>query len=161
MPLVTREELLARLEREKGRLDTVLDRLNSDQVAVPGAIGDWSVKELLAHLIAHEQRALREVAYALRGERLEIDHSANDAFNEEAVAVYRDQPYAAVREAWEASYQVVVSAVAALPEAAFDPAGEVAATLDDSIDGALGNNTYGHYAEHRREVEAWLASLES
>lgn len=158
---VTRDELLARLEREKGRLDAVLDRLTPEQLAAPDLIRDWSITDLLAHLIAHEQRALREIEHALRGDRLAIDHAANDAFNEAAVAAYRAHPFAIVRNAWDASYQAVVTAVAALPDAAFDPAGEIVATLEDSIDGALGNNTYGHYAEHRREIEAWLATMAS
>jgi hypothetical protein len=124
-------------------------------------IGDWSITDLLAHLIAHEQRAVREIEHALRGERLEIDHAANHAFNEAAVAAYRAQPCAIVRKAWDTSYQAVVTAVAALPDAAFDPAGEIVAALEDSIDGALGNNSYGHYAEHRREIEARLATMAS
>lgn len=46
------------------------------------------------------------------------------------------------------SARQVVAAVAALAEADFDPAGPLAAALDDTIDGALANNTYAHWAEH-------------
>ena len=38
----------------------------------------------------------------------------------------------------------------------YDPNGPLCAIHGDTIDGALGNNTYGHYAEHLPEVQAWL-----
>jgi hypothetical protein len=154
-----RAELLDRLVRERARLDVLLDRLTPAEVTEPGVVGDWSVKDLLAHLVAHEQRALEEVRLALRGECLAIDHAANDAFNAQAVAASKEQPFGAVREAWNGSSRDVAALVAALPEAAFDPAGPVAAALGDSIDGALGYNTYAHYAEHRQQIEAWLRGV--
>jgi uncharacterized protein (TIGR03083 family) len=158
-PQVSKAELLDRLQRDHTRLEAVLDRLTPAQLTAPGAIGAWSIKDLLAHLIAHEQRALEEVRSALRDERLEIDHAANDAFNAGAVTAYRALSLAAVREAWEASYRQVVETVATLPDAAFDPSGPVVAALADSIDGALANNTYAHYAEHRRQIETSLPTL--
>jgi hypothetical protein len=65
---VTRAELLARLDRERAALAAELDQFTPDQQVKPGVVGDWSIKDLLAHLIAHEQRALQEVQSALRGE---------------------------------------------------------------------------------------------
>ncbi len=79
-PLVTKTELLSRLEREYARLAAVLASLTAEQWTVRGGIGSWSVKDMLAHVIAHQERAREELRYAIRGERLEIDHSAVDAF---------------------------------------------------------------------------------
>ena len=153
---VSRDELLRRLEREFAKLDRLLDRLTNDQWMESRALGDWSVTDVLAHLIAHESRAVEEVRLALRGERLEIDHAANDAFNERAVSAMRGQSREAVRSAWHASYRAVHELVANLPAEAFDPSGPVAALLDDTVDGALANNTYEHYAGHRAEIAALL-----
>jgi hypothetical protein len=156
---VTRAELLARLDRERAALAAELDQFTPDQQVKPGVVGDWSIKDLLAHLIAHEQRALQEVQSALRGEQLTIDHNANDAVNDQAVTSSALRPVEDVRSAWEASSREVIDTIMALPELAFDPSGPVVALLDDSIDGALGNNTYLHYAEHRHEIEVWRRGL--
>jgi uncharacterized protein (TIGR03083 family) len=158
---VTRAELLGRLERERAALVAELDRLTPEQFVEPGAIGAWSIKDLLAHLIAHEQQALQEVQSALRGEQLTIDHNAIDAFNDRAVTDSRSHSADEVRSAWEASFREVMATVGELPDAAFDPLGPVVAVLGDSIDGALGNNTYLHYAEHRQELDAWRRGFAS
>jgi len=50
----------------------------------------------------------------------------------------------------------VITAVRALSDADYDLNGPVAQVLEDTIDGALGNNTYDHYAEHLPEIEAWI-----
>jgi hypothetical protein len=148
--------LLERLHYERARLDTCLNSLDQERVTESGVVGAWSVRDVLTHIVAHEQRALAEVRLALRGQRLEIDHSATDAFNAEAVTASEALSFAEIRQRWEASYQEVVALVSVLPDAAFDPSGTIATVLDDSIEGALGNNTYDHYAAHRRDIEAWL-----
>ena len=69
----------------------------------------------------------------------------------------RQQPHLAdLLQAWEASHQQVITAVRALSDADYDLNGPVAQVLEDTIDGALGNNTYDHYAEHLPEIEAWI-----
>jgi hypothetical protein len=151
----TRTALLDRLERERVALAAELDKLTPRQLIKPVVVGTWSIKDLLAHIIAHEQRALQEVQCALRGEQLTIDHDANDTFNDQAVTSSEVRTVEEVLSAWEASAREVRDTVVVLPDAAFEPSGPVVAVLGDSIDGALGNNTYLHYAEHRQEVESW------
>jgi ribosomal protein S18 acetylase RimI-like enzyme len=153
---VDRTELLRRLEREYRRFQGALAALAPEQLEAPGAIDAWSIKDLVAHLIAHEQFALREVRHALRGERFVPDTHDSRVVNARAVAERQHQPAAEVLQAWEASFEQVVAAIQALPDSAFDPDGAVVQLLEDTIDGAFGNNTYEHYAEHLPAVEAWL-----
>ena len=154
----TKTELLRRLAEEHNLLVSLLDGLTPQQCLQPGVISGWSIRDLLAHLIAHEQRGLQELAFAQRGETLAIDHAMGDAFNEGAAMACRLLDLAVLRAAWERSHQQVVGAVAALSNDDFLPSSPLELALDDSIDGALGNNTYGHYAEHRVDVVRWLES---
>ncbi len=80
MTAVTQDELLRRLGHGCADVEAFLARLTEAQQRVPGVVGTWSVRDILAHFIAHEQRALEELRHALRGERLAID-----AFNDGAV----------------------------------------------------------------------------
>jgi uncharacterized protein (TIGR03083 family) len=149
-------ELLRRLVDEQNRFVSLLDGLTPQQYLEPCVIGGWSIRDLLAHLIAHEQRALLELAFAQRGETFAIDHAMGNAFNGGAAMACRPLDPIVLRAAWERSYQQVVDAVAALSDDEFLPSSPLGLALGDSIDGALGNNTYGHYAEHRVDVERWL-----
>ena len=150
---LTQSALLNRLHSEYERFQTGLSCLTDEQMIQPQTIRAWSVKDLLAHLIAHEQRALQELRLALCGEHLAIDHTAVDIFNDGAVVASRPYPIEAVRRAWRRSFEEVVAAVEGLPASSFDPSHPITLALDDSIDGALANNTYDHYREHLADIE--------
>jgi trans-aconitate methyltransferase len=119
----------------------------------------WSVKDVIAHFIAHEQRALDELDHALRGEPYHFDFGCNDTFNEGAVLACRKLSYEDVVAAWENSVAGVMAVVKQLTDADFDPAGVVVQRLEDSIDGAMANNTYEHWQDHGAQIEAWLQQL--
>lgn len=155
---VGRAELLARLDQSYQCVMTLISPLSATQLETPGVVGDWSIKDLLAHFIAHEQFALAELAHAQRGEAYDPGPGGSDAINARAVAEQGGASAASVLRDWQASYQRVVSAVCALSDAEFDPEGPLAQTLGDTIDGALANNSYEHYAEHLPAIEAWLRS---
>lgn len=151
MEHVGKAELLEHLKRESSRLDEVIKRLDENV-----RIGAWSPTEFLAHLIAHEQRALEEVQAALRGESFAIDHGANEAFNQGAAFSSRMYPFETAYRAWRASYEAVLEFVESIPDDVFEAPNAVTDLLGDTIDGALANNTYAHYAEHLPKLEALL-----
>lgn len=155
---VNQAELLERLAREHKRLEEVLAQFTPEECMTQRVAGDWTIQDILAHLIAHEQRALQELQSARRGEPFIIDHSDTDRFNAEAVHALRGKSYEEVHTIWNASYHAAVVAVRSLSADDFAPTSLTVTTLEDSIDGALGNNTYEHAAEHRQEIERWRQS---
>jgi hypothetical protein len=156
---VGKTEFLHRLKAGRDRLTAVLDALPSSVLLRPNTIGQWSVRDLLAHLVAHEQRALTEMASALRGERLAIDHQSTAEFNAGAVFAWAPLGREDARAAWEHSSRQVVEVVETLRESYFAPGSTLEQVLGDTIDGALANNTYAHYAEHLPRLEALVARV--
>lgn len=152
---VDRAELLRRLTHAYSQMHAAIAQLSPEQLQAPGAVGDWSIKDLVAHFIAHEQFALRELAEARRGEQPGAVAEDLAAYNARAVAERASDSAEAVLRAWEASFLQVVEAIQSLAEADFDPGGPLVEALGDTIDGAFGNNTYDHYLEHLGAVEAW------
>lgn len=153
---VDRAELLRRLAHAYSRIRSAIARLPPEQLQVPGAVGDWSIKDLVAHFIAHEQFALRELAEAQRGEQPSAVAEDLAAYNARAVAERAADSAETVLRAWAASFQQVIEAIESLADADFDPGGRLVEALGDTIDGAFGNNTYDHYLEHLGAVEAWI-----
>ncbi len=51
-------ELLKDIQVEHARLDKMLSTLTAEEMIRPGVVGDWSVKDVLAHLAAWEQLLL-------------------------------------------------------------------------------------------------------
>jgi hypothetical protein len=140
---VGKNELIERIEHASSRLNDVLKHLEPD-----ARIGTWSLSDFLAHLIAHEQRAMAEINAAIRGQALVIDHRAINEFNQGAVFSSHLYPFELVHHAWLESVASVLEYVKALPDEVFEASNPVTDVLEDSIDGALANNTYDHYLEH-------------
>jgi DinB superfamily len=156
---VGKPELLHRLKVGRDRLATVLDAVPSSVFLRPNTIGQWSVRDVLVHLVAHEQRALTEIASARRGERLAIEHQRTAAFNAGAVFARAPLGREDALAAWEQSYRQVVKGVETLRESDFAPGSTLEQWLGETIDGALANNTYAHDAEHLPRLEALVARV--
>lgn len=158
---VDKDELLRRLDERYEWFDVLLERASAFDTDAPGVTEAWSVRDVVAHLIAHEQRSLDEICAAQQGRSLDIKHEEQDSFNAGAVYAWRTASFDQVRKAWQKSYAQVVRAVQSLTDAEFDPNGTVVAALGDTIDGALANNTYEHYDVHGAQIIAWLNQLQS
>ena len=85
---IGKNELLSRIRTSRDNVAMLLDAIPPSLLLQPDAIGRWSVRDLLAHFVAHEQRALAEIAGAWRSERLEIDPNGASEFNAGAASAW-------------------------------------------------------------------------
>ena len=155
-PFVGKLELLERIEHARRQFLDGIGSLSADQLESPGVVGLWSIRDIVAHFIAHEQFALEELRQALRGED-NLAQAQNLAwFNERAVNRWRTQTAASTFQAWELSCRQIQSELSQLSEAEYDPSGDLVQRLGDSVDGAFANNTYEHYLEHLPTVLDWI-----
>jgi uncharacterized damage-inducible protein DinB len=154
----SKTQLIDQLVEEHERLKTVLSGLSLSQWNEPGVSGTWSVKDVLAHIIADEQNILQALEFALRGEPLSREYRDLDAFNQRVIEDYRSVPVGDIQNMWDQSYEKVISAVYQLKEDDFSPASSITRAIGASIKDTVGDKTYEHYAEHRAQIENWLAS---
>ena len=63
-----KQDLLERLHAGYKHFRLIIGDLTPLQLQTPGVVGHWSLKDLIAHFIAHEQFALRELVAARQGE---------------------------------------------------------------------------------------------
>jgi DinB superfamily len=153
---VGKSELLSRLRTSRDKMAMILEAIPPSLFLHPQAIGRWSVRDLLAHFVAHQQRALAEIAAGRRGERLALDPNDSSAFNAGAVFAWSSLLRVEALAAWERSCGCVIGIVEELTEADFAPDSSLERALGDTVDGALANNTYAHYAEHLPALEAFV-----
>ena len=155
----SKAELLERVQREHALLEQAIARLSEAQLTAP-IDGDWSAKDMLAHLTAWEQ-LMREFhmggtpfnqAAGLDGVTYGVEtvDQINEAFHRRD----RDKPLAEVLAAFRDSYERTLAAIAAIDEArlfgAYTPPGrDVGGPLVDWVAG----DTYDHYREHRLTIE--------
>jgi len=163
--LTNTAELLDLIHRDRAELEACLARVPADKLTAPVLAGGWSVKDMLAHIIFWEQRALLILANARAGQKTPLSweseediEQAINRVNEAARQASQAQSLEDVLVRFAASYQEMLTTIEATPE-------DYLFISDDFWDVAGGNvveliasNTYEHYPEHAAMLAAWLGA---
>jgi hypothetical protein len=153
------------IQASRTALDTVAQDLDIAALTAPGVEGEWSIKDILAHIAAWEARLTVWLEAALRGERAArpepgLTWDAMDDLNEQTYLANRERPLTEVQEEARATYarmlQTVRTCMTQLSPDAFE---RVPAGVDDTpLKFQIAANTYEHYDEHLANIQAWLSS---
>lgn len=157
----TKAELLEMMQRSYTDFEALLAPLSAAQLTAPGVSGDWSIKDILVHLAAWQERAASIVEAAGRNERVQLDPPvSNDEemnrFNDATFAANRSRPLAQAQQDFRTSYQRLHAATEALNEEDLFNSTRFAWRNGHALWETVKDNTYGHYDEHRTVIVAWL-----
>ncbi len=155
---LSRDEILRRLALEYQRLMDTFARLTPEQWIAPGVVGVWTAKDVMAHLVFWNRFPAEELLAAVDGSTVTHPEGTDDEINARAVASFKDWTPEAVRSAFEHSYSELLECVRSLPKSAFEAGSPIEQALDDSVQGALANNTYEHWPIHEAQIRTWLES---
>ncbi len=135
-----------RMRAEHARLDALLATIGDEQFVQPGRFGEWSVKDMLAHITFWEQRLIAYVNGAKESlvQPGENEQTAVDRINAGVLAANRDRPLAEVRAAFDDSYQETLALVETLSTEQLD---------DEEMHGLVAGDTFEHYREHIAMLE--------
>ena len=155
---ISRAELLDRICAERMVFEATLARLNPEQFLQSGVQGDWTVKDILAHVSAWERRMVRWMEEALAGAvpaQPQTDAEV-DALNALSYAEDRDKTLEVVMaesvRSFDEAYQVTQAASAEdLEQPDRFPWREGAGLWR-----MVAANTWWHYREHGEVIRAWL-----
>jgi hypothetical protein len=157
---LTRTQVRESLAHGRGKLLAAVEGLSIEEMARPGAVGRWSVRDVLAHILAWDEEAAT---------RLEL------------LAAGRPQDFARITneeelEAWNASAHERYAglALAEVVRGLGKVQGRILAGLDSLSDERLGTDegpvpvrnwlpecTYAHEEEHCADILAWRRSIET
>src|SRR2546421_12951582 len=87
-----KQQLLKRLEKAWATIKESYAGLSDSQLAEPCVIGNWSVKDILAHVTTWEEEALKYLPLIITGGRPPryIQYGGIDAFNAQMTEQKRD-----------------------------------------------------------------------
>lgn len=142
-------------------LGQTLNRLSEEQVLTPGVTGKWSVKDILAHIVAWEKVLMDRIEGVLTGQSLKYPPIMNnddvDLFNKLAFLENRERPLSAVQLEFRNLYSGLLSVLEALDEAILTrPVPWDWASEDLRLWHIIIANTSDHYQEHRLEIEKFF-----
>ncbi len=154
---MNQRELLDKLRAERDRLDSALAALSEAQMTKPGANGDWSVKDVIAHITHWEQTMLKNIEKGMRGETLEPGGESVDAINARAYAESRDRSLTDVLADFRRSYQQVAVKIQSLPDDALNAPPPFNPQRKGRLWKYIAGESHEHYADHIAQINAAAA----
>lgn len=158
----TKTQLLDAVRSERDLLEAVLARLTPEQFTQPGVEEEWTVKDVLAHIAYWEGVMVTWLETSLAGQTpdrpatgftWDMIHELNAA----NYAAHKDLPLAEIMSKYQRSQALAWAALEAAPEAALLEPGYFAWAGQRPFLVWVEANTTEHYAEHRSDIEHWLA----
>jgi hypothetical protein len=170
MPRTNKDIFMARLMRERDRFELLVNRIGfTRQLTMPHVLGKWSIKDMLANLLAHElyiadrlaevllnepyvpcktQNALDvfldQFGYPDFGSPLLDDTSPGEWF----VSKYRNVSLEELVTQEVNVFTSIMSSLEKLPEEALDR---------HNLYERVANNTFKRYREQNQNIRRWLA----
>lgn len=154
-------ELLKDIQAEHIRLEQILNTLTSQDMRRPGVVGAWSIKDVLAHLTAWEQLFLRWYEAGRHGQPVEptpvgMSRKAMDAINEQIFKRYRRRSLAVVLVEFRVSYETILAAIQAMPEAEIFVERRYVWTGRLRVADYIAGNTCNHYRWATAQIRRWF-----
>jgi hypothetical protein len=147
-----KESLLGQAREEFRAFKAVLEGLDAARLS-QAWLGEWSVRDILAHISAWHRELGPALERMARGEKPILDgvsYEDVNAWNARFAAAKRDTPVAEVLKELDSSHEYFLAQAAKVPEERFDP-GRTAYRIVDL-------NSAHHYKEHGDQIRAWRAA---
>jgi len=148
------QELLDGLAAARDEFLTAIDDIDAALRTTPGLVGDWSARELLAHVGYWAGHAAESLHRAEMGELVEFgkDELSVDERNAVVARVAAETDYATVATREQGAYEQFVVRLAAVDQ---DSLGERDAD-GDTLEEIIAFDGADHYREHTLDVRAWF-----
>lgn len=149
MPKDTREpqEILAHITAARVALTSSIYGLNEDELTTKDAVGNWSVKDVMAHVGRWEEICFNELQKHLRGEQSTEDFRDALAYNDRWEAQLQALSLQETIERFETAHYRLFGLLSSLTPDQWN--GYVRAWVRGS--------TWHHFEEHSEQIRAWRA----
>jgi hypothetical protein len=157
----TKKQLLETIEVEHKALDQLLAGLSPAQMIEPGIVGEWSVKDVLAHLLEWQQMVLRWYSAGLQGKVPAIPAEGMNwaqlpQLNQQIYEKHCHRPLADIQKEFKASHQKCLSTIQGLSEDDLFVRGRYAWTKSSTLGAYFISSTSSHYLWARKNIKKGL-----
>lgn len=159
----TKGELLAAINRDRETWEAVLAEVGENRMLEPGPMGDWTFKDLVAHLTAWRARTLQRLEAAANGQPdpdpvWPADRKSDDQINAWIHEVNQDRLLGEILGESRESYARFAEVVQMLPDEALSDPSRFPWLEGDAIGPSIaGGGLLAHWRdEHEPDVRRWL-----
>lgn len=157
---MSKADVIAELYREYGQWEDLLAEIGQARMEQPGVAGDWTIKDVIAHLTGWRRRTVERFQAALRGQPepptpWPAHLTTDDEINAWIYETNRDRPLREVLDDSRQVFQQLAAALEAFPEAELLDPQHFPWMEGQPVTGAA---FFGHFhEEHEADMRAWLA----
>lgn len=164
MEVVSKEALIESILAGRKDLERSLEGLSETELSQPGVVGDWSVKDLLAHLFDWEQRCLGWYEAGLCEEDVPVpafgfSWEDLDRLNQQIYEKHRERDLHDVLAEFHCSYDELLATVVGMSEGELFTPGHFSWTGVDPLAGFVMANTGEHYRWASELLCEWKKGL--
>jgi hypothetical protein len=153
---ISKADFVAALRAGRAEWEALLAEIPAEWMTRPGAAGDWTPKDVIAHVAWHE----REMAGVLEQRAMVGSELWQIGLDERNQAIYeqnRDRPLDELLAEEAALYARMLAGVAALEDDDLNDPGRYREMPGERRPHQVFvGNMHGHYHEHLPELRAWL-----
>jgi hypothetical protein len=145
-----RAGLLRRLEQRWSAFRESYAGLSEAEMTEPGVAGEWSVKDVIAHVTTWEEESLKHLPHILAGgrpPRYSVTYGGIGAFNAQTAERKRGLSLAEVLRQRDETHRRLVEFIQGTHEEDF--------ARETRCRRRLRLDTYGHYARHAEAIRQW------
>jgi DinB superfamily len=144
------QQVLKRLDAAWADFEASYVGLSESQLLIPGVQGQWSVRDIIAHVTWWEEEALKHLPLIRQGgrpPRYSVQYGGIDAFNALMTEQRRHLSLAEVLRQHDDVHARLLAYARAAPEELY--------VRETRFRRRLRLDTYGHYPLHAKAIRAW------
>ena len=145
-----KQQLLKRLDNAWAAIKESYAGLSDALMTEPGVTGNWSVKDILAHITTWEEEALKYLPLINEGRRpprYSALYGGINSFNAQMTEKKRGLSLAEVLKQMDETHRRLIDYIGRAPEEQF--------TRETRFRRRLRLDTYSHYPKHARAIREW------
>ena len=164
MPKPTsKDQIIETAQAERVALEQYIATLTDEQMNRPNIAGDWSAKDVLAHLIEWEQMVIKWYETGVKGKvpavpSEEYNWGQLPQLNHAIFLKYHDRSLADVQKDFKASYKKIIKVIQSIPEKELFTRGHYPWTRNNALSAYFVSATSSHYRWARTLLRKGLKS---
>jgi len=157
----TKTQLIEDAQTERAALEKFLATLTPEQMAQPNVVGEWSAKDVLAHLIEWETMVMKWYAAGVKGKvpavpSEEYNWGQLPQLNHAIYLKHRDRSLEDIQKEFKSSYKKIMKLIESIPEKELFTRGQYSWTKNNLLAAYFNSATAAHYRWARTEIRKGL-----
>jgi len=146
---MTKDKLLRLIEFEWSSLLASFNGLEDGILRETGAVGDWSIRDIMVHITTWEEEALKALPLIIN--RMPVHrytrYGGIDGFNGQEQERKRHHSIEKAKQEFYKVHQALIDYLMSIPDITFK--------TDKRFIRRIFYDSYGHYREHHKQILSW------